>query len=94
MQAVLGAELLIRVEVIPASLVDIPDDIEQFNIMPPELDELSRWIQETSRAQDAEMKAAQEQAASGEGPPPGAGVPPGGPADDDDGPVLWTPGAP
>ncbi len=74
--------------------IDIPDDIEQFNIMPPELDELSRWIQETSRAQEAEMKAAQEQAASGEGPPPGAGAPPGGPADDDDGPVLWTPGAP
>lgn len=79
--------------------IDIPEDIEQFNIMPPELDALSRWIQETAQAQEAEMQAAQAAAAAGEAPPPGAGVPPGPSHEghshgDTEGPGLWTPGNP
>ncbi len=74
--------------------LDIPDDIEQFNIMPPELDALSRWIQETAQAQEAELQAAEAQAASGEAPPPGPDAPPDPPRDDGEGPVLWTPGNP
>ena len=40
--------------VVISSLRDIktPSDIEIFNIMPPELDALSRWIQETAKAQE------------------------------------------
>ena len=74
--------------------LDIPDDIEQFHIMPPELDALSRWIQETAQAQEAELQAAKARAATGEAPPPGAGAPPAAPEDDGEGPVLWTPGNP
>ncbi len=74
--------------------IDIPDDIEQFNIMPPELDALSRWIQETAQAQEAELQAAQARAASGEAAPPDAGAPPDSPQDDSEGPTLWTPGNP
>ncbi len=74
--------------------IDIPDDIEQFNIMPPELDALSRWIQETARAQEAEIQAAQAQATSGEPAPASAGATPDSPQDNGEGPTLWTPGNP
>ena len=78
--------------------IDIPNDIEQFNIMPPELDALSRWIQETAKAQEAELQAAQARVASGEAASgaaaSGAGVPTVAPQDDGEGPKLWTPGNP
>ena len=74
--------------------LDIPDDIEQFNILPPELDALSRWIQETAQAQEAELQATEARAASGAAQPPGPGAPPDAPGDDGEGPALWTPGNP
>ena len=61
--------------------------------MPPELDALSRWIQETAKAQEAELQAAQARAASGEAASR-AGVPTAAPQDDGEGPKLWTPGNP
>ena len=81
--------------------IDIPEDIEQFNIMPPELDELSRWIQETARAQEEQLSAAQAQAAAADAGPPGAAPPPPpgapppeAPPEEGEGPTLWTPGSP
>ncbi|MEE8363676.1 MAG: hypothetical protein V3S18_06370, partial [Dehalococcoidia bacterium] len=70
----------------------LPEGVEQFNVVPPELDRLARWTRDFSeRAMaamqaeaEAEAEAAQAGAAGGSGEEPRAA---------DDGPKLWTPGA-
>ena len=68
--------------------VETPDDVEIFNIMPPELDQLNRWIEEQVRVQQAEVERAQAGQA-----PPAASAAPAEPPAEDDGPGLWTPGS-
>ncbi|NQW17397.1 MAG: hypothetical protein HQ478_07910 [Chloroflexi bacterium] len=64
-----------------------PKDVEIFNIMPPELDQLNRWIEEQVRMRQAEIERAQAGQAA---PSAGAGTEP---QQSDDGPGLWTPGS-
>lgn len=79
--------------VVISSLRDIktPSDIEIFNIMPPELDRLNRWIEEQARVQQAEAERMEAAAQSGQAPSPAAAATES-PAEDD-GPGLWTPGS-
>lgn len=58
----------------------LPDGTEVFNVVPPELDALERWIREANQAIRA---AAQEAAARAEEAPGGRS---------ESGPRLWTPG--
>ncbi len=64
----------------------LPEGIEQFNVVPPELDRLARWTRDFSERMmaAAQAEAAQTEAAEGSGEEPQAA---------DDGPKLWTPGA-
>jgi len=61
----------------------LPADAEVFNVVPPELDALERWIREANAAILAAMQEARESASKGEGGE-GRGSRPG--------PKLWTPG--
>jgi hypothetical protein len=73
--------------------VTMPEGAEQFNVMPPELDELVRWTREASEQAMAQAQAQQQAAA--------AGVEPGheghshGPQGEPEegGSGLWTPGS-
>jgi len=61
----------------------LPEGTEIFNVVPPELDALERWVREANEAIRAAASEAQEQATrgdTGEGSDPAAG------------PKLWTPG--
>jgi hypothetical protein len=79
--------------VVISSLRDIetPDDVEIFNIMPPELDQLNRWIEEQVRVQQAEAERMAAAAQVGQAPPAAAAA--AEPPVEDDGPGLWTPGS-
>ena len=79
--------------VVISSLRDIktPGDVEIFNIMPPELDQLNRWIEEQVRVQQAEAGRMAAAAQAGQAPP--AAAPATEPPQEDDGPALWTPGS-
>jgi hypothetical protein len=70
--------------------VTTPADIEIFNVMPPELDQLNRWIEEQARLQQSEMERAAAAAQSGQAAPP-TSAPDQPPSDD--GPALWVPGS-
>ena len=63
--------------------LNLPEGTEVFNVVPPELDALERWIREANEAIRAAAQEAQEAAARGEEPE-------GGPSES--GPKLWTPG--
>jgi hypothetical protein len=77
--------------------ITMPEGAEQFNVMPPELDELARWTREMNEKMMAQAQAQQQAAAAGAGP----SVEPGheghshGPAGEPDegGSGLWTPGS-
>lgn len=79
--------------VVISSLRDIktPGDIEIFNIMPPELDRLNRWIEEQARIQQAEAERMAAAAQAGQAPPSTSAE--DEPPAEDDGPGLWTPGS-
>ena len=79
--------------VVISSLRDIEtqSDVEIFNIMPPELDQLNRWIEEQVRVQQAEAERMAAAAQAGQAPPPPAAS--GEAPAEDDGPGLWTPGS-
>lgn len=73
--------------------VTMPEGAEQFNVMPPELDELARWTREMNEKMMAQAQAQQEAAAAGaqpghEGHSHG---PQGEPEEGGSG--LWTPGS-
>jgi hypothetical protein len=68
--------------------IALPDGVERFIVSPPELDELSRWVEEANKAIQQQM--AEEQARAAAGQPPTAP----GPVDKSDGGSgLWTPGS-
>jgi hypothetical protein len=68
--------------------IALPDGVERFIVSPPELDELSRWVEEANKAIQQQM--AEEQARAAAGQPPTAP----GPVDQSDGGSgLWTPGS-
>ncbi len=67
--------------------VKIPEDVEMFSIMPPELDELARWIETTAREQ--EEAAATAASAQESGAPAEKEIPPEGGRVSDSG--LWAP---
>jgi len=74
--------------------VKMPEGAEQYNVMPPELDELVRWTREASEA--AMAQAQQADAAAGEDPHAGhdhAGHDRAGGEPEDIGAGLWTPGS-
>ena len=74
--------------------VKMPEGAEQYNVMPPELDELVRWTREASEATMAQ--AQQADAAAGEDPHAGhdhAGHDRAGGEPEDSGSGLWTPGS-
>ena len=68
--------------------IGLPNGIERFIVSPPELDELSRWVEQTNEAIRQQMDEEQARAA--------AGGPPNAPDPDDqsdNGSKLWTPGS-
>jgi hypothetical protein len=68
--------------------IELPDGVERFIVSPPELDELSRWVEQANQAIQQQMAEEQARAAAGE--PPTAP----GPADQGNGgSELWTPGS-
>jgi hypothetical protein len=68
--------------------IELPDGVERFIVSPPELDELSRWVEQANQAIQQQM--AEEQARADAGEPPTAP----GPADQGNGgSELWTPGS-
>ncbi len=81
--------------VIISSLRDIetPSDVEIFNIMPPEMDQLNRWIEEQVKMQQAEAERMAAAAQSGQAPPPPPPPPGEAPPAEDESPGLWTPGS-
>ncbi|MBT3995629.1 MAG: hypothetical protein HOF01_07500 [Chloroflexi bacterium] len=68
--------------------IALPDGVERFIVSPPELDELSRWVEEANKAIQQQMAEEQARAAAGE--PPTA---PGPAEKGDGGSGLWTPGS-
>ena len=72
--------------------LSLPEGAEIFNIMPPELDELTRWIEETARTQQAEYEAAIKAQQAGMDPNEAAAGQQAAPPPDE-GQGLWTPGA-
>ena len=68
--------------------IALPDGVERFIVSPPELDELSRWVEEANKAIQQQM--AEEQARAAAGQPP---TPPGPVDQSDGGSGLWTPGS-
>ena len=71
--------------------IKMPEGAEQFNVMPPELDELVRWTRDASEQAMAEAQRAQEAAATGEDPHAGHDHSQGEPENGGSG--LWTPGS-
>ena len=61
----------------------LPDGTEVFNVVPPELDALERWIREANEAIRAAAQGARESASRSEGDGGGSS---------ESGPKLWTPG--
>ncbi|MDA0596378.1 MAG: hypothetical protein O2921_05930 [Chloroflexi bacterium] len=68
--------------------IALPDGVERFIVSPPELDELSRWVEEANKAIQQQMAEEQARAAAGE--PPSA---PGPAYQANSGSRLWTPGS-
>ena len=64
--------------------VKIPEGVEMFSVMPPELDELARWVETTAREQEEGAASAQETGATAEQ----EDLPEGGRVGDSG---LWTP---
>jgi len=71
--------------------IKMPEGAEQFNVMPPELDELVRWTRVASEQAMAEAQRAQEAVAAGEDPHAGHDHSQGEP--ENGGTGLWTPGS-
>lgn len=74
--------------------VTMPEGAEQFNVMPPELDELARWTREMNEKMMAQAQAQQEAAAAAGAQPGHEGHshgPQGEPEEGGSG--LWTPGS-
>ena len=68
--------------------IELPDGVERFIVSPPELDELSRWVEQANQAIQQQMAEEQARAAAGEAPTAS------GPTDQDNGGSgLWTPGS-
>ena len=68
--------------------IALPDGVERFIVSPPELDELSRWVEQANQAIQQQMAEEQARAAAGEAPTAS------GPTDQDNGGSgLWTPGS-
>jgi len=61
----------------------LPEGTEVFNVVPPELDALERWIREANEAIRASVQEARESASRSEGDEGGSS---------ESGPKLWTPG--
>jgi len=74
-----------------ARSIKMPEGAEQFNVMPPELDELVRWTREASEQAMAEAQRAQEAVAAGEDPHAGHDHSQDQPENGGSG--LWTPGS-
>ena len=68
--------------------IELPDDVERFIVSPPELDELSRWVEQANQAIQKQMAEEQARAAAGE--PPKATSPTD---QGSGGSGLWTPGS-
>ena len=71
--------------------ITMPEGAEQFNVMPPELDELIRWTRQVSEQAMAEAQQAQEAAAAGDDPHAGHDHSQEEPENGGSG--LWTPGS-
>jgi|TARA_B110000438_G_scaffold61712_1_gene62023 hypothetical protein len=68
--------------------IELPEGVERFIVSPPELDELSRWVEQANQAIQQQMAEEQARAAAGEAPTAS------GPTDQDNGGSgLWTPGS-
>lgn len=67
--------------------VTMPDKAEQYNVMPPELDELLRWTRDAGEKAMAEAQQAAEAAQTGRQTQDSGDAPEKG------GSVLWTPGS-
>ncbi len=72
--------------------VTMPEGAEQFNVMPPELDELVRWTREASEQAMAQAQAQQQAAAGVEPGHEGHSHGPQG-EPEEGGSGLWTPGS-
>lgn len=71
--------------------VTMPEGAEQYNVMPPELDELMRWMRDAGEKAMAEAQRAEETAQADGPQAPGTSGRDDAP--DDGGSVLWTPGS-
>ncbi len=87
MEEKLGTSEAAMVILSSARGVKMPEGAEQYNVMPPELDELMRWTRDASEQAMLAAQKAAEAAADGQQGEDSEDAP------EEGGPKLWTPGS-